>query len=136
MSVLSSLPDRPLRESEVVSLNRSEEVELAVATETTGPTAGVVVATADWVKGLAFDGTWEDGFAGNWTVVETISLDDADRYEGLQQCEDAVRLFLGEIEPIPAEADTDEDGVAESEAGDAVDVDADPDEQSAAEPDE
>lgn len=36
MSVLSSLPDRPLQESEVVSLNRSEELEFAVATETNG----------------------------------------------------------------------------------------------------
>jgi len=94
MSVRSSLPDRPLRESEVVSLNRSDEVELAVATETDGPTAGVVVATDDWVKGLAFEGAWADGFEGDWTVVETVTLEDAERYEGLQRCEDAVRATL------------------------------------------
>lgn len=127
MSVLSSLPDRPLQESEVVSLNRSDPVELAVATETNGPTAGLVVAADNWVKGLAFDGAWDDGFEGNWTVVETVSLEDAERYEGLQRCEDAVRVFLGEIEPVPDEdgEDDDVDNTAEQAAdGDAADVDA------------
>lgn len=106
MSVLSSLPERPLQESEVVSLNRSEELELAVATETNGPTAGLVVAADDWVKGLAFDGTWADGFEGDWTVVDTVTLDDAERYEGLQQCEDTVRAFLGEAEAEAAGKDS------------------------------
>lgn len=118
MSVRSSLPDRPLREAEVVSLNRSDAVDLAVATETNGPTAGVVVATDDWVKGLAFDGTWDDGFEGSWTVVETTSLDEAERYEGLQECEDAVRAFLGEIETTdetPEESDQPGDGQSDAD---------------------
>lgn len=124
MSVLSSLPDRPLQESEVVSLNRSEELELAVATETNGPTAGLVVAADDWVKGLAFDGTWADGFEGDWTVVETMTLDDAERYEGLQQCEDAVRAFLGETE-AELEGESAAGAVAEDVDADAEDADAD-----------
>lgn len=116
MSVLSSLPERPLQESEVVSLNRSEELDLAVATETNGPTAGLVVAADDWVKGLAFDGTWADGFEGNWTVVDTVTLDDAERYEGLQQCEDAVRAFLDEAEADSADEEAEAGG--DSEGGD------------------
>ncbi|GAB3422692.1 hypothetical protein GCM10027435_27660 [Haloparvum alkalitolerans] len=92
MSVLSSLPERPLKEAEVASLNRSEGVDLAVATEPDGPTAGLVVATDGWVKGLAFDGEYGEaaGFEGEWTVVETADLDEAERYEGLRTCEDAV----------------------------------------------
>ncbi|WP_430506090.1 hypothetical protein [Haloparvum sp. PAK95] len=121
MSVLSSLPERPLQESEVVSLNRSEELELAVATETNGPTAGLVVAADDWVKGLAFDGTWADGFEGDWTVVDTVTLDDAERYEGLQQCEDAVRAFLGETETESADETAASGGA--SDGGDSGDGD-------------
>lgn len=98
MSVLSSLPSRPLRESEVADLNRADALELAVATEPDGPTAGLVVAGGAWVKGLAFDGefTERDGFEGEWTVVQTVELDGTERYEGLRICEGAVRSFLDE----------------------------------------
>lgn len=98
MSVLSSLPERPLKEAEVASLNRSEGVDLAVATEPEGPTAGLVVATDGWVKGLTFDGSYAEsaGFEGEWTVVETVDLDGAERYEGLRTCEDAVREALAD----------------------------------------
>ena len=96
MSVLSSLPERPLKEVEVASLNRSEEVDLAVATEPAGPTAGLGGATDGWVKGIAFAGSYAEssGFEGEWAVVETVDLDEAERYEGLRTCEDAVRDAL------------------------------------------
>lgn len=103
MTVLSSLPERPLTEAEVSILNRSEPVTLAVAVETEpdgadtggeepddtdGDTRGILLATDEWVRGIAFtDGTWE--------AVVTDSYDDSDaRYDALRQCESAVRSAL------------------------------------------
>ncbi|MWV64516.1 hypothetical protein GRS48_06715 [Halorubrum sp. JWXQ-INN 858] len=83
MSTLASLPARPLRESEVAALNRSDGVAYAVATASSGPTPGLVIATDAWVKGLA---VVDDA----WTVVETVSLEDGDRPDALRRCERAV----------------------------------------------
>lgn len=88
MTIVESLPARPLREGEVAKLNREDALDLAIATAADGPTAGLVLATEAWVRGLAVDG---DG----WRVVETVDLTgDRERFDGLQACEDAVRAAL------------------------------------------
>jgi hypothetical protein len=94
MSVLDSLPDRPLTDAELASFNRSDALEIAVevadfANPDSDEIAGVILATDDWVKGLAYDG---DG----WGVAETVSLGEGEneRYEGMQTCESAVREAL------------------------------------------
>ena len=110
MSVLESLPPRPLPESAVAALNRSDSVDLVVSVGVTtgppapesteenredpgGPATGLLVVTDSWAKGLAL--APEDG----WQVVETVSLDDAERFEALQRAEDAVLAFqAGESE--------------------------------------
>lgn len=97
MSLVASLPGRPLTDAEVAALNRAESVELAVAveSETTSEAAdanaaatgaeGLLLATESWVKGLDFLG-------GAWEVVETVAIDsEAERYDALRACEDAVR---------------------------------------------
>ncbi|WP_089824262.1 hypothetical protein [Halogranum amylolyticum] len=84
MTLLDSLPPRPLDEGEVTALNRSDAVELAIAVDEDGPTDAVLLATDAWVKALLLG---DDG----WTVVETVSLDDADRYEALRTCEETAR---------------------------------------------
>jgi hypothetical protein len=94
MSVLDSLPDRPLTDAELASFNRSDALEIAIevsdfANPDSDEIVGVILATDDWVKGLAYDG---DG----WRVAETVSLGDGEneRYEGMQTCESAVREAL------------------------------------------
>lgn len=106
MSVLESLPPRPLPESAVAALNRSDTVDLVVSVGVTtgpptdaesaetearedpgGPATGLLVVTDTWAKGLAL--APEDG----WQVVETVSLDDVERFEALQRAEDAVLAF-------------------------------------------
>ncbi|KPN30623.1 hypothetical protein SY89_01359 [Halolamina pelagica] len=91
MSVLDSLPDRPLRDAELASFNRSDAIEMAVeVSETEGEGIdGVLLATEDWVKGLAYE---DEG----WRVVESVSLGDGEneRYEGMRACESAVREAL------------------------------------------
>ena len=97
MSLVASLPGRPLSEAEIAALNRADSVELAVAVdgETGGEAAaanaaadgaeGLLLATESWVKGLEFLG-------GAWEVVETVAIEEeADRYDALRRCEDAVR---------------------------------------------
>jgi hypothetical protein len=85
MSVLSSLPPRPLAESEVVQLNRADSVDLAVAVDDeSDETTGLLLATDGWVKGLALG---EEG----WRTVETVDLAETERYDALRACEDAVR---------------------------------------------
>ncbi|MEZ3143655.1 hypothetical protein [Halobaculum sp. MBLA0143] len=106
MSVVDSLPTRPLSDATVSRLNRSEPVTLAVAVDTdaggsdddptdetsddTDDTRGLLVATDEWVRGLAFD----DG----WRVVHAVDYragDDGEgRYEALRECETAVRETL------------------------------------------
>lgn len=108
VTVLSSLPERPLTDAEVSILNRSEPVTLAVAvetgsetetesdpepadeTESDGETRGILLGTDEWVRGIAFtDGTWR--------AVATECIDDSDdRYEALQHCESVVRETLDE----------------------------------------
>lgn len=97
MSLISSLPGRPLSDGEVAALNRAESVELAVAVDSETDTEaaeanaaapgteGLLLATGAWVKGLDFRG-------GVWEVVETVAIDDeSERYDALRVCEDAVR---------------------------------------------
>lgn len=87
MTLLESLPSRPLDDGEVASLNRSDSVSLAVAVDDDGPTDALLLATDSWVKALCFDD-------GGWSVVETVTLDDeTERYEGLKVCEETVRTL-------------------------------------------
>lgn len=115
MSVVDSLPARPLSDATVSKLNRSEPVTLAVAVEpaaddgdergdsdatdgdtvdgddtTDGGARGLLVATDEWVRGLAFDGTWRVVDAADYEPGD----DDEGRYEALRECEDAVRAAL------------------------------------------
>lgn len=88
MSLVASLPGRPLSPAEVASFNRADAVELAVAVEESGTTEGLLLATDDWVKGLRLLG-------GAWEVAETAPIDEgADRYDALRECEDAVRAAV------------------------------------------
>lgn len=95
MSVLDSLPDRPLTDAELASLNRADAVDVAVdVTEaerkTPGEVAGLLLATESWVKGLVHG---EDG----WRVVASRELGPEDeRFDAMQHCEDAVRAVLDE----------------------------------------
>lgn len=101
VSLLTSLPDRPLSAAAVAALNRADAVELAVAVDD-DPADGLLLATDAWVKGLAFDGA-------GWSVVETVGVDDADdRYDALRACEAAVRAERDGDDP-DAGADTDAD---------------------------
>ena len=85
MSLVTSLPDRPLSAGDLAALNRADAVDLAVAVDDDDPADGLLLATDAWVKGLL----WSEA---GWTVVETVTLDDADgRYDGLRACEEAVR---------------------------------------------
>lgn len=94
MSVLDSLPDRPLTDAELASFNRSDALEIAVDVADRegageGAIVGLLLATEDWVKGLAYE---HEG----WRVAETVSLGEGEneRYEGMQTCESAVREAL------------------------------------------
>lgn len=102
MTVVDSLPDRPLTDAEVSKLNRSEPVTLAVAVAFDDPDGadtpdgdsasdegrGLVLATDEWVRGLAFG---DD----QWTAVEAVAYgEDTERYEALRDCETAVREWL------------------------------------------
>lgn len=95
MSVLDSLPDRPLTDAELASLNRADAVEVAVdVTEaerkTPGDVSGLLLATEEWVKGLVHGG-------GGWRVVANRAVeDDGDRFDAMQHCEDAIRDVLNE----------------------------------------
>ncbi|WP_049981648.1 hypothetical protein [Halolamina rubra] len=91
MRVLDSLPDRPLTDAELASFNQSEAIEIAVevAEADDDGIGGVILATEDWVKGLAYG-------AEGWRVAETVSLGDGEneRYDGMRACESAVREAL------------------------------------------
>lgn len=108
MALVESLPPRPLSAKELLDLNRSDALELASPIEEEGDASAVILATESWVKGLVFDA---DG--DGWTVVETVSLAERERIEGLQACEDAILAFRGESS----------DG-AGGDASDVSDVDA------------
>jgi len=92
MSVVESLPSRPLEPQELLELNAAEALEMAVPIEDEGRVTGVLLATAAWVKGLGFDPA-----AGSWAVVESISLDDGvERVDALQACEAEILRFRGD----------------------------------------
>lgn len=91
MRLLDSLPERPLTDAELASLNHADSLDLAVdVTEESDTTAddveGLLLATDDWVKGVAYD--------GGWRVVATERLATVERFEAMQRCEDAVRTAL------------------------------------------
>ena len=113
MALLDSLPARPLTPAELAALNRADAVGMAVPVEeapdpdadperddggaaTDGPTDALLLATDDWVKGLAFEA--DDG---GWRVVETVPLDGVERFDALRSCEEAVRFHrsTGDSEP-------------------------------------
>lgn len=100
MSIVTSLPDRPLNEAEVAALNRSDSFELTLALETSKPTRGLVLAREEWVKGVAY--APEEG----WRVVETFARDDesGDRFEGMRECEEAVQAVLDRMDAERDEA--------------------------------
>ncbi|ELZ98945.1 hypothetical protein C440_01275 [Haloferax mucosum ATCC BAA-1512] len=88
MTLIDSLPPRPLEPQELTSLNRSEAFDLVVAVENDGPARGLLFATDSWVKGAAYAD--ESG----WSVVETVELDDGTaRIDGLQACESSILSF-------------------------------------------
>ena len=95
MSVLDSLPDRPLTDAELASFNRSDALEVAVdvteaENKTPGDVAGLLLATEGWVKGLVHGGE-------GWRVVATRELvAEEDRFDAMQHCEAAVRDELDE----------------------------------------
>lgn len=90
MTMLDSLPGRPLSPAEFDAVNDADAVELAVPVGEEGSVDGLVVATDEWVRGLAFDAD-----AGGWTAVTRESIDGRSRFEALQACEEAVRARLG-----------------------------------------
>lgn len=94
-SVVSSLPDRPLKHAEFTALNHADaftlalpiDAEEAVERETMEATEiaeSLILGTDDWVKALRYD----DG----WRVVETATIEDAEteRFDALQQCKQAL----------------------------------------------
>ncbi|QCC47895.1 hypothetical protein [Halobellus limi] len=92
MSVVESLPSRPLEPQELLELNGAEALEMAVPVEDEGRVTGVLIATASWVKGLGFDAD-----AGSWTVVEAVSLGEGvERVDALQTCEAEILRFRGD----------------------------------------
>jgi hypothetical protein len=91
MTIVESLPPRPLSPKELARLNAADAFELAVSVESDGEARSLLLASEAWVKGLAFDEA-----DGSWTVVKTASIADRERIEGLQSCEDAVRAFRDE----------------------------------------
>ena len=97
MSVLDSLPDRPLTDAELTDLNRSDALDVAVdVTEpdakSPGDVRGLLLATEGWVKGLAY-GDVDEG----WHVAATRELGDADeRFDAMQHCEEAIQDALAE----------------------------------------
>ncbi|ELZ97770.1 MULTISPECIES: hypothetical protein [Haloferax] len=91
MSLIESLPPRPLEPQELTSLNRADAFDLVVAVEDDGPARSLLFATDAWVKGVAYE---DDA---GWSVVETVALDgETERIDGLQTCEEAVLSFRGD----------------------------------------
>lgn len=95
---LESLPDRPLKQTEVTALNHADAFSLVVPVdreqaadaETQEPvviTERVILGTDDWVKGLVYD----DG----WVTAESVAIEDPDedRYDAMRECEAAVSEY-------------------------------------------
>ncbi|WP_336022572.1 hypothetical protein [Halobellus salinisoli] len=92
MSVVDSLPPRPLTPQELVQLNAADALEMAVPIEDGGRASGLLAASETWVKGLAFDADAE-----SWSVVETVELGPrTERVDGLQACERSIIQFRGD----------------------------------------
>ena len=95
MSVLETLPDRPLTDAELADLNRSDALDVAVdvtepETKSPGNVRGLLLATDRWVKGLAYG---DDG----WQVAATRALEaDEERFDAMQECESAIQDVLSE----------------------------------------
>lgn len=90
MSIVESLPPGPLTEKHLFALNDADALEMAVPYGKDDERArGVMVATDDWLKALAFDGE-------AWQVVETYDLSEHKRIDALQAAEDDIAAFLGE----------------------------------------
>ncbi|GAD52878.1 hypothetical protein MBEHAL_1638 [Halarchaeum acidiphilum MH1-52-1] len=98
MPALSSIPDRPLTTAEVAALNDADAFDLAVPVEREEAvraednepvvvTESLVLAAADWVKGVIHE---EDG----WRVVENVTVEGEDRTEAMLTCEAAVEDAL------------------------------------------
>lgn len=98
MTLVESLPPRPLSPKELTGLNTADAFELAVSVEDDDEARSLLLATDAWVKGVAFDGE-------SWTLVETVSLDGRERIEGLRACEEAIRAFRGETDGAAGTAD-------------------------------
>lgn len=117
MSVLDSLPDRPLTDAELADLNRSEALEVAVdvtepETKTPGDVRGLLLATESWVKGLAYG---DEG----WFVAATRELgDEEDRFDAMQHCEAAIQEALG----TASDADSEDGADANSDDTDGDDA--------------
>ncbi|MFB6069857.1 MAG: hypothetical protein ABEJ76_02435 [Halanaeroarchaeum sp.] len=98
MSVVSSLPDRPVTQSEVTVLNDSDRLAMAVPVtqedavgaddrEPVTITDQLLLATEEWVVALAYD--------GEWVEVERVAIDDPgnERFAALRSCEDALEEY-------------------------------------------
>lgn len=94
-SVISALPDRPLKAAEFTALNHSDTFALALpidpeeaverdTMEATEITDAIILGTDQWMKALQYD----DG----WRVVESVEMDDPEeeRFDALQRCQQAL----------------------------------------------
>lgn len=112
MTELDALPPRPLTEAELAALNRADAVDLAVdVTEAAGgrpdSAAALLVATDEWVAGLVApavdpeaDGGATAGSADeDWRIVERVSTEGDERFDGLERCEAAVREVVDGTDP-------------------------------------
>lgn len=97
-TVLESLPDRPLTTKQLTALNHSDAFDLVVPVETEEAvdpeemeeveiSEGIILATQNWVKGIAYD---ESG----WTVVASEAVEGEDRTDALVAAEAAVEDAL------------------------------------------
>jgi len=99
MRTLSSLPDRPVTQTEVTALNNADSLAMAVpvtqedavTTEDREPvtiTDQLVLATDSWVIGLVYDESWVE--------VERIDIEGSgsERFEALQRCEAAIEAYV------------------------------------------
>lgn len=98
MSVISSLPDRPVTQGEITALNESDRLAMAVpVTQEDAVTADeqepvtitdqLILATDEWVVGLVHDDGWKE--------IERIAIDGpgSGRFEALQACESACESY-------------------------------------------
>ncbi|MDS0298803.1 hypothetical protein NDI76_08610 [Halogeometricum sp. S1BR25-6] len=124
MGLVESLPPRPLSAKELLDLNRSEVFELASPIEEEGDASAVILATESWVKGLVFDGESGgdgEGDGDGWTVVETVSLAERERIDGLRACEDAILAFRGDSpDVVDGEGRGDDSGDADGDVDSAA----------------